>query len=453
VAAKRVMIWSLLSLLALSMAAMLNRAAEDGGPAEAVGDRAPTGSFYVEQLPGVRTGPANAAERRTNARLINARLGAGAIMRMHPGTRLEIAETLIIGSGGGIVGDPGTRPVIYMPADAFTNRNDVADEGRYGLNAVGIRFSGELSGSLQPSKSVRIENLSLVSERRSGRRLRGIVGQNVTGCTIRNVEISGFPMGIGVALASARGCRLSGIHVHDFYDSTAWKLLPQSTGIEIDNDLIAGVPSSDVRIERFDIRRIEVGGALLAKWGYQTDGINVMNSNSRVAIADGSIADIGEGIDIFGSESTVDNVRIDDAHIFGLKFVHGASRNRVRNLTVTNAGLAGVNFSGSDVASQDTAGNVVEDLIVRNVDSLGEWKDNASAGILVSGRNARRVPVGNRVLRATIDLGPNGKYGWVDQSTGHDNVGTQVEIRSGARTERPILILYGGGRVGLRSRP
>ena len=403
---------------------------------------------YVESLPGVRTGIVNAHQRVANTSAINAFLAGGGRLRLHVGTRVEIAGTLKIASGGAIIGDVGTaKPIIFMPANAFDNTVDVVDKTRYGARAVGIDFSGELLGALRPSTGVTIENLRLVSESKTGRRLRGIVGRNVVGCVLRNVELSDFPMAIGVALASARGCRLSDIYIHDFYDDTAWRLLAQSTGIEIDNDEVQGVPSSGNIIEGFRIERIRVGGALLAKWGYQTDGINLFFGAHGTQISNGTISDVGEGIDTFGSDGMTSNVTIGRAYIFGLKFIHGAAHNRANNIVIHDAGLAAVNFSGSDQASQDTFDNSITDLTVSNIDARGTWRANSTAGILISGKNARRNPVDNRVTHARIDLGPNGKYGWLDESTGSGNTGIDIRINGGRSLDRPVLVLYGGGAV------
>lgn len=403
---------------------------------------------YVENLPGVRTGMVDRQQRIANTAAINDFLARGGRLHLHSGTRVEIASTLKIPSGGAIIGDAGAaKPIIFMPANAFDNQVDVVDKTRYGLTAVGIDFSGEMLGSLRPSSGVTIENLRLVSESRPGRRLRGIVGRNVVRCVIRNVEISDFPMAIGIALASARGCRLSNIFVHDFYDDTPWRQLAQSTGIEIDNDEVQGIPSSGNIIDSFRIERIRVGGALLTKWGYQTDGINVFFGAHGTQISNGRIADVGEGIDTFGSDGTTSNVTIDRAYIFGLKFIHGASHNRASHILINDAGLAAVNFSGSDQASQDTFDNSISDLTISNIDAAGTWRANSTAGILISGKNARRRPVDNRVSHARIDLGPNGKYGWLDGSTGSGNIGVDVRIRGGSSLDRPVLVLYGGGAV------
>ena len=398
-------------------------------------------SLYAEDLPGVRTGAVDSAQRRLNSAVLNRYLGRGQEIRLRAGTRLEIGSSLKIASGGAIIGDrEGPKPTIYMPPSSFDNIDAAASAGRYAANAVGINFS---STGPQPSHGVRIENVRLASEQKSNRLLRGIVGQNVTGCAIRDVEIANFPTGVGIALASARGCRISDIHVHDFHDDRAWPTLAQSTGIEVDNDIVNGVTSADTLIERFTIERLKMSGPLLKKWGYQTDGINILNSGSKVDIRTGRISDVGEGIDTFGSNGTIADVAISNTDLFGVKFIHGASGNVARNISITNAGLAGINFSGSEQASRNTAGNIVSDLKIKGIDPTGMWKQNETAGILVSGLRSRHVPVDNQVIRAEIDLGAHGKYAWVDKSTGRRNRALGVRITAGRSLVEPALVLHG----------
>ena len=191
-------------------------------------------------------------------------------------------------------------------------------------------------------------------------------------------------------------------------------------------------------------------GASLAKWGYQTDGINVVNSRSQVTIDQGEITNVGEGIDTFGSDGSISNVTIRDAYIFGLKFIHGASRNVVRNILITNAGLAGVIFAGSNQARTDTSGNRITGLTIRNLDPNGVWKENNSGGIIVSGRGSVRLPRDNQVIGADIDLGPNGKFGWIDGSTGSGNRASDMRVVPGRSLQRMVLVQNGGSVVSLR---
>lgn len=407
-------------------------------------------SAYIETLRGVVEGRVSPSQRIANTATINAALAQGTVLRLRAGSRIEISSSLMVPSGTGIIGDPGIKSVIFMPAEAFDNRDDAAGAGRYARNAVAINFSGETAGRFAPSRGVRLENLSVKSDRTGGRRLRAIVGQNVADCTIRNVEVADVPSGVGIALASANNCEISDVYVHDFIDKTNWTFAPQSTGIEVDNDLINNVASSGVTIRRFEIANITVEGASLARWGYQTDGINIVNRRSRTVIDQGQISNVGEGIDTFGSDGSISNVVIRDAYIFGLKFIHGASRNAVRNITITNAGLGGVIFAGSDEATTDTGGNVIVGLSVKNIDPLGVWKENSTAAVIVSGRRSVRLPTNNQVIGAQIDLGPNGKYGWVDGSTGSGNRGTDFNVTAGKSLDRYVLVQNGGSVVELR---
>ena len=403
---------------------------------------------YVEDLPDVTIGRASAAQRLTNARIINVFLAGGGHLRLRAGTRVEIGQSLKIGSGGAIIGDSsGDKAVIYMPADAFDNATDPG--GRYASNAVGIDFSGELGGGFRASSGVALENLKIVSEQRAGRRLRAIVGRNVMGCSIRNVEISGFPIAIGIALASARNCRISNVYIHDFADDSVWRHLPQSTGIEIDNDIVKGIGSSDNRIEQFRIVRLQLGPQLVAQWGYQTDGINVLASAVRTRIADGRISNVGEGIDTFGTDGTITNVTIANVYNFGLKFIHGASRNIARNISVTNAGLAFVLLSGSPESSRDTADNEVIGLVGTGLDPDRVWSASDSAGVLIIDNSAspRGRPRNNSVDGAKLDLGSNGDYGWLDTSSGSGNTGQDIDIESGASLQKCIFVRSGSGGV------
>lgn len=407
---------------------------------------------YIETLAGVRTGAVSDHQRLANSAIINRHLSLGEHLRLHQGTRLEIGRSLTIGSGGSLIGDPGaSKPTIFMPASTFNNRSDSTNNGRYAPNAVGIDFSGDSGGTYRPSTGVKIENIRLLSDPAMGRRLRGILGLNVSDCLISNVEIADFPMAIGVALSSARRCRITDLFVHDFMDNTEWPTLPQSTGIEIDNDVIHGVPSSENRIDHFRIERLRVGGRFLAKWGYQTDGINLLTTAAMTRIEDGTISDVGEGIDTFASGGTITRVAIRNAYIFGLKFIHGASRNHVSDVTIDNAGLAGVIFAGSNETSRNTSNNVITNIRISGIDRLGSWKGHSTAGILVSGENTRGLPVDNEVDDARIDLGPNGKYGWLDDTRASGNRGVHIAIRKGAGTDRAVLVLHHGSSVQLRS--
>ena len=407
---------------------------------------------FVEDLRGVRTGRVNHAQRLLNTAAINKALAMGAELHLRPHSRIEIASSLVLPSGSALIGSGSgaDRPIIFMPASEFDNSENGGGR-RYGPDAVGINFSGS-TGSTPDARSagVRLENFILESDPRMGRYLRGIVGLNVRDCAIRNVEIRGIPTGVGIALASAKHCTLSNLYVHDFADQTNWSTLPQITAIEIDNDLVHGIASSGIVIDGFDIEHMRVSGPLLAHWGYQTDGINIANFASRVDISNGKIVDTGEAIDTFGSRGTIRNVDIADSYQFGLKFIHGASGNRVSDVRIVNSGLAAVTFSGSLSPQHDTAGNILSNIRIIGIDPAGIFKDHSTAGILINHPPSMPgKPRNNRVEATIIDLGPNGQYGWLDTSTGSGNVGLDLTILGGAHEVKPVWIAHSGGKVSL----
>ncbi len=418
-----------------------------GGAVERAGS-----AEFIEDLPGVRTGRVGHAQRVLNTAAINKALAAGAELHLRRHSRIEIASSLVLPSGSALIGSGSgaDRPIIFMPASEFDN-SDNGSARRYGSSAVGINFSGSaLDG---PSAAVRLENFILESDPRMGRYLRGIVGLNVRDCTIRNVEIRGIPTGVGIALASARRCNLSNLYVHDFADQTDWPTLPQITAIEIDNDLVHGIASSGVVIDGFDIEHMRARGAFVTHWGYQTDGINIANVASHVDISNGKIVDTGEAIDTFGSGGIIRNVDIADSYQFGLKFIHGASDNRVSDVRIVNSGIAAVTFSGSLSSRHDTAGNILSNIRIVGIDPAGVFRDHSTAGILINHpASMPGKPRNNRVESTVIDLGPNGKYGWLDTSTGSGNVGSDLTVLGGAHEEKPVWIAHGGGRVTLNPR-
>jgi hypothetical protein len=407
--------------------------------------------LYVEDLPGVRAGHVSAHQRQQNTAIINRALAQGVPIHLRSGTRIEIGSSLLLPSGAALIGSGSgaQRPVIVMPAAEFANA-DNSGAHRYGPTAVGINFSGVRA----PSSGVRLENFILESDPSEGRYLRGIVGRNVQDCTISNVEVRGLPTGVGIALASADRCSISHVYIHDFADRTDWATMPQTTAIEIDNDLVNDHPSSGVAITNFVIDKMLVEGPFLAHWGYQSDGINVANDGSRVTITNGRISNTGEGIDTFGTGGTISNVEISNSYQFGLKFIHGASRNSVSNVQIRNSGIAGVTFSGSQSRAHDTSGNVLRHILISGIDPNGVFKDHSTAGVLIAHpATMPGKPRDNQVIQAQIDLDPNGKYGWLDTSTGSGNLGSEIQVSGGAPGARAVFITHGASRVVLGSAP
>lgn len=307
---------------------------------------------YVDDLPGFVRDRRDVAAAQANRRAIAAAFDAGArTRRIRAGTRFAIDRSLVLPSGAALVGEGHRehRPTIIMPTACFTHRSlDVGE--RYAPNAVGIMVAGGTRVG-EPSRDVRILNLDLSCEPGDGRVLRGVVARNAANLELAEVGVSGLPVGVAFCLASVRGGRLSHCRAHDCRSDMNWgrDAHPQITGLEIDNDRIAGLGTSDLVVEDFRAEDLTVGPAFLAAHGYETDGINICATAAvRNRFCDILVRNVGEGIDTFGCDSRFDGVVAQDCHIYGIKCVHGASRNLFDRPVIRRAGLAGITVSGSN---------------------------------------------------------------------------------------------------------
>lgn len=418
----------------------------------------PANCVNVETISGVVTGVVSDAQRVINTTNINSVLATGKRIWLRAGIRIEIASSLFLASNSGIIGEMGgVRPTIYMPLSKFTNTNNTTVDGtwavntRYGSNAVGINMSGQIGSPYTAKTNIRLENFTLESDPSIGRYLRGIVGLNVTNSQIVEVEVKNFPTAIAICLASVKGVQIRWPYIHDFTDSTNWASLPQITGIEIDNDIVNSVSSSAVLIECPRIENLTVSGALLTNWGYQTDGINICNAGATGRIVAPLIDTVGEGIDCFGSDWCMSDVILKSCYNYGLKFIHGALRNKATNVTVYNPGLAAVGFFGSDVAATNTSYNCVMNLTVNSLDPSNNWPSNNAACVLITDNGATlRKPSENQVIGATLNMGNNGEYGWLDTSTGSNNFGDDIGFVTGGSSIKRVNVTGTGGSVRLK---
>lgn len=374
-------------------------------------------------------------------------------LHIRSGVRFAIDRALVLPSGAALVGE-GTgegRPTIVMPAAAFTNRG-IGPETRYAANAVGIDASGGQSRG-SATRDIRILNIDLQSEIRDGRALRGIVARNARNLEIANVTISGLPVGVGFCLASIGGAsRISGCRARDCHSSQAWGAgaHPQITGLEIDNDRIADVATSGLIVEDFRAENLTVGPAFLAAHGFETDGVNICSPEAvRNRFRNVVVRNVGEGIDTFGCDSRFERVVAENCYNYGIKCVHGASRNVFDRPVIRNAGLAGITVSGSDERG-DAVGNRFIAPRIEGIDPKGDWSRSESAAILITDNGGKMgLPRDTIVTDARIDLGPNGKRAWLDESRGNNNRAMRLRLAPLPDGRDPVRILHGAGSASV----
>lgn len=348
------------------------------GSLAGIGGRAPAliSRQYVDDLPGFVRDRRDVAAAQANRRAIMTAFGAGhRTLRIRAGTRFAIDRSIILPSGAALVGEGQGegRATIVMPAAFFTHRSLGVSE-RYAPDAIGIMIAGGKRAA-EASRDVRIMNLDLRCEQGDGRALRGVVARNAVNLELSDVSISGLSVGVAFCLASVQGGWLSRCRAHDCHSDMDWgrDAHPQITGLEIDNDQVAGLGTSDLVVEEFRAENLTVGPTFLAAHGYETDGINICSTKAvRNCFRDILVRNVGEGIDTFGCDSRFEGVVAQDCRIFGIKCVHGASRNLFDRPVIHNAGLAGITVSGSNQRG-DAVGNRFVSPLIESIDPEGMW--------------------------------------------------------------------------------
>lgn len=141
----------------------------------------------------------------------------------------------------------------------------------------------------------------------------------------------------------------------------------QLTALGIDYNRLNGVNSRGYTFDLV-VRNVLLGADARAKYGEQSDGLNIQSLGLSGARGRVYANTVGEPIDLFCDGCVIDAV-IESAYNYGLKFVHGASYNLVRATIISTGGPAVV-FAGSNVpAAKDTFGNKVY-ATVRNVGAI-----------------------------------------------------------------------------------
>lgn len=366
-------------------------------------------------------------------------LSSGRPVRLGGNRTYALSRRLTVPSRGGLVGD-GTATLVARAAGFASS--DITVRGRYKADSSVIDASGMVVPPYTPNDGVTLRGFKLRYEWTEGRYLDGIVARNVQGLLIERVELSGFPIGSGIKVASVRGgSAIRDNVVRDFSSNTSFAAryagaIPQITGIEVDNDRVNGIGTQGLSIARNRIANLTVGPVMRAAHGYQSDGINVASQHADGVVIEGNvISNVGEGIDMFGVRGRIRHNVVTDAYVFGIKLVHGASYNEVAFNRIERAGLAGIVLSGSASASQGTEHNKVTDNIVTDIDPHGVWAANETACIQLSDNRATvHTARHNRFSRNRLDPGRNGK--WVvnvRNNSGGDNDFSDNDIRSDGR--------------------
>jgi hypothetical protein len=198
----------------------------------------------------------------------------------------------------------------------------------------------------------------------------GLQISNSLNIEVSGLEMLGFPRTLGIfRIKSSQNVKLFDNLVHGSFTTLATR---QVTGIEVDNDLINSVFSKNVEISGNLIFGIMLSRDVFADpyfrssngqdpkaLGYETDGINISGKNPNpISILNNSIMDVGEGIDIFGSNSTIQGNHIERAFGFGIKVIHAAQNNLFSGNKIFATGFASIIVSFSSSPYEETGQNI-----------------------------------------------------------------------------------------------
>lgn len=281
-------------------------------------------------------------------------LNTGKVVRLVDGVTYPVASQLVVPTGGGIIG----KGIIAASSVNFSATSKMIDSTDTIIKCEGV-----------DNITLRDFKLSLTTTQNSW--LYPISIRDVNKFDIHNVEATGINGGSLIKVDSSFDGNIQNTDLHDCtLDRTS---TGQLTGVEVDGDKIASVGSERIKINHNTIRNLLVTPAFLLAYGFQTDGINVKTGAMSCSASHNIIDTVGEGIDWFGEDGSIIGNILKTCYIFGLKFVHGASRNIASLNQITDPGLAGICVQGSSTAFQDTDSNAITNNLVSGVNSAGNW--------------------------------------------------------------------------------
>lgn len=237
-------------------------------------------------------------------------------------------------------------------------------------------------------------------------------------CRVENVDISGMNGGAMVAVNSSS---FIDVVYNKFHSSVLDRTsFGQLTGIEVDNYRVLGLGSSSCKFNNNAIYSLTCTSAFNTTHGYQTDGINIQTTSNKHQICHNTIELVGEGIDLFCDDSLISGNVINKTYLWGIKLVHGASRNKVTLNKIHECGIGGIVVGGSSSSGLDTDRNSVTYNDISRVDYLNVWSAEVTYAIACNNDGTWKA-TNTFVSENRCFLSPNADYHLVMGGTGAGN--------------------------------
>lgn len=250
------------------------------------------------------------------------------------------------------------------------------------------------------------KNIRLRLETGNGVRTVGAISVRDTDNSRVDVEVTGFtePQN-GVTNFDSNTNGQFRVYGHDIGTSDDTLPSMQITVLDIDNDRVGGVPTTNTRADAYG-ENILLTGAALTKYDQQTDGMNISGSGAvnTGLLVSSRFTSVGEVLDCFGSH-VVGTAQGEDVKNYCLKLIHGARFNKFTVLAGSTGGPA-VTIAGSNTATQTVAYNHVT-LVCSDVGSVSGFNPlgGSKCAVTFDGSSATFKPEKNYVFVTAKDSG------------------------------------------------
>ncbi len=317
----------------------------------------------------------------------------------------------------------------------------------------------------------------------------GIWIQDADGVTLRSVEITGSGKGHALAVLRSRNIAVDGLWIHDVVwepyageapltrsavEAVGWNVIPihEFRDVGVDGATVAkfyGVRAQEqVTCAKFnDVHNVVIRGARISRCvahladgdlPWQADGLNITRSSSNVVVESPVIDNVFTGMDLDGNGTGIDGLKVNGAKVsncftYCLKLGKQLRNPVVTNVTISNAGLAGIIFSGP-VRNATLNGATITG--VGMISAAGRpfvpWPRQAHAGIRIdkgkagngdetkstpSGLDLENIQISNAPGTAPYEFGVLNKGGMGVRIQGLRASGySRQEIGSDSRKER-----------------
>lgn len=221
---------------------------------------------------------------------------------------------------------------------------------------------------------------------------------------IENVNFNNWSAADGIVnVDSSRNVTITNCRFRDGTTATG-----QIAGIMCDDNTVGGIGSRGLKIignDFYNLRGLNAGAV-----NESSDGVSIAVLCQSYVIANNTFANVAEPIDTFGSYGSITGNTIINAYNYGIKLVHGASRNSIIGNTINDAGAAGIVLAGTNVANEDLIGNVITGNNIQTIDPSSIWAANDTACIILDDGAAVSTLSLNYISGNILNPGSNGKY-------------------------------------------